>query len=39
VLLCGFHHRVIHHGDWEVAMAAGKPVFEHAWAGNAKGRT
>ena len=32
VLLCGFHHRVIHHGDWEVSMVEGKPVFRHAWA-------
>ncbi|WP_181777544.1 HNH endonuclease signature motif containing protein [Amycolatopsis pittospori] len=22
VLLCGFHHRLIHHGEWEVRMAA-----------------
>ncbi|MGY6653544.1 DUF222 domain-containing protein [Amycolatopsis sp. TRM77291] len=28
VLLCGFHHRLIHHGDWEVRMAAdGLPEF------------
>ncbi|WP_410649380.1 DUF222 domain-containing protein [Amycolatopsis sp. cmx-4-54] len=28
VLLCGFHHRLIHHGDWEVQMAAdGLPEF------------
>ncbi|ANN18601.1 HNH endonuclease [Amycolatopsis orientalis] len=27
-LLCGFHHRLIHHGDWEVRMAAdGLPEF------------
>ena len=29
VLLCGFHHRVIHHGDWTVAMKRGRPVFTH----------
>ncbi len=28
VLLCGFHHRLIHHGDWQVQMAAdGLPEF------------
>ncbi|OXM45958.1 HNH endonuclease [Amycolatopsis alba DSM 44262] len=28
VLLCGFHHRLIHHGDWEVRMAPdGLPEF------------
>ncbi|WP_410600928.1 DUF222 domain-containing protein [Amycolatopsis sp. lyj-90] len=28
VLLCGFHHRLIHHGDWQVRMAAdGLPEF------------
>ncbi|RSN33390.1 HNH endonuclease [Amycolatopsis sp. WAC 01416] len=28
VLLCGFHHRLIHHGDWQVHMAAdGIPEF------------
>jgi hypothetical protein len=32
VLLCAFHHRVIHHGDWTVRMAHGRPVFEHQWA-------
>ncbi len=27
-LLCGFHHRLIHHGDWEVQIAAdGLPEF------------
>nr|WP_236725484.1 HNH endonuclease signature motif containing protein [Amycolatopsis orientalis] len=27
-LLCGFHHRLIHHGDWQVRMAAdGLPEF------------
>jgi hypothetical protein len=31
VLLCGFHHRVIHHGHWEVAMVNGRPVFTHEW--------
>jgi hypothetical protein len=29
VLLCGFHHRVIHHGHWKVAMVHGRPVFTH----------
>jgi hypothetical protein len=32
VLLCGFHHRVIHHGHWTVTMVNGRPVFEHEWA-------
>jgi hypothetical protein len=27
VLLCGFHHRLIHHSDWEVRMAHGLPEF------------
>jgi len=28
VLLCGFHHRLIHHGEWGVRMAAdGLPEF------------
>jgi len=28
VLLCSFHHRLIHHGDWQVRMApAGVPEF------------
>ncbi|RSM59214.1 HNH endonuclease [Amycolatopsis sp. WAC 01376] len=28
VLLCGFHHRLIHHGDWQVRMAGdGLPEF------------
>ena len=28
VLLCGYHHRVIHHGDWTVRLAAdGHPEF------------
>ncbi|EME63458.1 HNH endonuclease signature motif containing protein [Amycolatopsis decaplanina] len=28
VLLCGFHHRLIHHGDWQVRMATdGLPEF------------
>ncbi len=28
VLLCGFHHRLIHHGEWEVRTAAdGLPEF------------
>ena len=32
VLLCGFHHRVIHHGDWDVTMVNGRPVFTHELA-------
>jgi len=32
VLLCGFHHRVVHHGDWAVTMVNRRPVFRHAWA-------
>jgi hypothetical protein len=32
VLLCGFHHRVIHHGHWMVTMVNGRPVFEHELA-------
>ena len=28
MLLCGRHHRLIHHSDWDVAMGAdGHPVF------------
>ena len=28
VLLCGRHHRLIHHSDWDVTMGAdGRPVF------------
>ncbi|MDG9672548.1 HNH endonuclease signature motif containing protein [Micromonospora sp. DH14] len=28
VLLCGYHHRLIHHGDWTVRIAAdGRPEF------------
>jgi hypothetical protein len=27
VLLCGHHHRVIHHGDWRVRVVKGRPVF------------
>ncbi|OLZ48838.1 HNH endonuclease signature motif containing protein [Amycolatopsis keratiniphila] len=28
VLLCSFHHRLIHHGDWQVRMAPeGRPEF------------
>jgi hypothetical protein len=27
VLLCEFHHRLIHHGDWTVQMTAGRPEF------------
>jgi 5-methylcytosine-specific restriction endonuclease McrA len=29
VLLCGQHHRVIHHGHWTVTMVEGRPVFSH----------
>ncbi|RZQ61071.1 HNH endonuclease signature motif containing protein [Amycolatopsis suaedae] len=32
VLLCGRHHRVIHHTDWTVTMVDGKPRFHPpAW--------
>jgi hypothetical protein len=27
VLLCSFHHRMIHHGDWTVQMTNGRPEF------------
>ncbi|WP_307857764.1 hypothetical protein [Micromonospora sp. C97] len=28
VLLCGYHHRLIHRGDWTVRIAAdGRPDF------------
>jgi hypothetical protein len=27
VLLCEFHHRMIHHGDWTVQMTDGRPEF------------
>ena len=27
VLLCGHHHTVIHHGEWEVAITGGFPMF------------
>ncbi|MHA4852116.1 HNH endonuclease signature motif containing protein [Rhodococcus sp. MSC1_016] len=28
VLLCGFHHRLLHHSDWEIEMGADRhPVF------------
>jgi hypothetical protein len=27
VLLCEFHHRMIHHGDWTVQMTNGRPEF------------
>ncbi|UJW32883.1 HNH endonuclease [Saccharothrix sp. AJ9571] len=27
VLLCGQHHRVIHHTDWRVHMISGRPAF------------
>jgi hypothetical protein len=32
VLLCAFHHRVIHHGHWTVTMVNGRPVFTHELA-------
>jgi hypothetical protein len=27
VLLCGAHHRLIHHSDWKVAMVDKRPKF------------
>lgn len=27
VLLCGFHHRLIHHSEWECVMVEGRPEF------------
>jgi hypothetical protein len=27
VLLCGEHHRVVHHGNWAVTIVGGRPVF------------
>ena len=27
VLLCDFHHDVIHHGQWTVTITDGRPVF------------
>lgn len=27
VLLCGWHHRVIHQGDWTISMDGGFPLF------------
>jgi hypothetical protein len=27
VLLCGYHHRLIHHSDWDCAIVDGRPVF------------
>ena len=29
VLLCGAHHRAIHHGHWTVKIDNGRPVFHH----------
>jgi hypothetical protein len=26
-LLCGWHHRIIHHTDWEIRMNRGRPEF------------
>jgi hypothetical protein len=37
VLLCGLHHRVIHHGHWTVAMENGRPVFGHELGAAAAG--
>ncbi|RZQ65656.1 HNH endonuclease signature motif containing protein [Amycolatopsis suaedae] len=32
ILLCGRHHRIIHHTDWTVTMVHGKPQFHPpAW--------
>jgi hypothetical protein len=27
VLLCGYHHRLIHHSDWQVAIVDHFPEF------------
>ncbi|HEY3260670.1 MAG TPA: DUF222 domain-containing protein, partial [Pseudonocardiaceae bacterium] len=27
LLLCGRHHRLVHHSDWECAIVDGRPVF------------
>ena len=27
VLLCGHHHRLIHHGEWSAHIKNGRPVF------------
>jgi hypothetical protein len=27
VLVCGQHHRLIHHSRWDVRIAQGRPVF------------
>jgi hypothetical protein len=27
LLLCGFHHRLIHHSEWECAIVNGRPEF------------
>jgi hypothetical protein len=27
VLVCAFHHRLIHHAGWQVHMDQGLPVF------------
>jgi hypothetical protein len=29
VLLCSHHHRVVHHGNWQVAITAGRPEFAY----------
>jgi hypothetical protein len=28
VLLCGHHHRLVHHSDWAVKINEGQPEFE-----------
>ncbi|WP_255361051.1 HNH endonuclease signature motif containing protein [Kutzneria sp. 744] len=32
VLLCGEHHRLMHHGHWTVAIKNRMPVFDGGWA-------
>jgi len=27
VLLCGHHHRLIHHSEWQVHIKEGRPAF------------
>ena len=27
MLLCGYHHALVHHGGWEVHLVAGMPWF------------
>ncbi|HXT44629.1 MAG TPA: DUF222 domain-containing protein [Pseudonocardiaceae bacterium] len=39
VALCGRHHRLLHHSDWRIEMAAGIPEFQPPpWLGNAPRR-